>query len=112
MLRDHLLGPEFFDAERHPAIGFESDRARLGEDGTIAVTGRLTIRNVTRAVLATGTYAAELEDPFGFTRAAIELTTTIDRRDFGMTWNVPLPKGGDALGAEVTVTVGLELLAD
>ncbi|MEA2254148.1 MAG: hypothetical protein QOG35_193 [Solirubrobacteraceae bacterium] len=109
-LRSHVLGADFLDADNHPAIGFESVSAVLGEDGTITVQGRLTIRNVTRTVVASGTYAAPVEDPYGATRAAIELTTTIDRRDYGMTWNLPLPKGGDALGTQVTLTVHLELI--
>lgn len=111
-LRAHVLGADFFDADSHPAIGFESDCAVLGAEGTITVAGRLTIRNVTRMVVANGTYAPPVEDPYGATRAAIELTTTIDRRDYGMTWNMPLPKGGDALGTQVTLTVQLELIGD
>ncbi len=111
-LRSHLLGEDFFDAERHPRIAFRSAPARAAEDGSITLQGELTIRNVTRPVVATGTLVGPVEDPFGGTRAALELTATIDRRDYGMTWNMPLPKGGDALGAEVTITVHLELVAD
>ncbi len=111
-LRTHLLGEDFFDAERHPRIAFRSAPARAAEDGSITLQGELTIRNVTRPVVATGTLVGPVEDPFGGTRAALELQATIDRRDYGMTWNMPLPKGGDALGTEVTITVHLELLAD
>ncbi|MEA2154725.1 MAG: hypothetical protein QOE11_865 [Solirubrobacteraceae bacterium] len=111
-LRAHVLGTDFLDADHHPAIAFESDPARLGHDGTITVEGRLTIRNVTRSVVATGTYATPVEDPYGNTRAAIELSATVDRRDYGMTWNMPLPNGGDALATQVTLTVQLELIGD
>jgi polyisoprenoid-binding protein YceI len=110
--RNHVLGADFLDARRHPVIVFRSDPIHLGEDGSIAVDGQLTIRNVTREVVATGTWSAPVEDPYGNMRAAVELTTTVDRRDFGMTWNAPLPKGGDALGTQVTVTVDLELVGD
>jgi polyisoprenoid-binding protein YceI len=110
--RTHVLGPDFFDAERHPVISFESDLVRPGEDGTITVEGSMTIRNVTREIVATGTWKAPVEDPYGNMRAGIELTTTVDRRDYGMAWNAQLPKGGDALGTRVTLTVHLELIGD
>jgi polyisoprenoid-binding protein YceI len=110
--RNHVLGADFLDAGRHPVIVFRSDPAPVGEDGSIAVDGQLTIRNVTRGVIATGTWSAPVEDPYGNMRAAVQLTTTVDRRDYGMTWNAPLPKGGDALGTQVTVTVDLELVGD
>jgi len=109
---NHVLGEDFFDVERHPAIVFESDPAHPSDDGTITVEGRLTIRNVTHPLLATGTWSAPVEDPYGNQRAAIELTATVDRRDYGMTWNASLPKGGDALGTDVTLTVHLELVGD
>jgi polyisoprenoid-binding protein YceI len=111
-LRTHLLGEDFFDAGRHGQITFRSAPARPAADGTITVSGELTIRNVTRPVVATGTVVGPLEDPFGGTRASVELSATIDRRDYGMTWNMPLPKGGDALGTQVEITVHLELIAD
>ena len=108
--RNHVLGADFLDARRHPVIVFRSDPAPVGEDGSIAVDGQLTIRNVTRAVVATGTWSAPVEDPYGNMRAGVELTTTVDRRDYGMTWNAPLPKGGAALGTRVTLTAHLELV--
>ena len=111
-LRTHLLSEDFFNADRHPQITFESESAQLADDGTVTVAGRLTMRNVTRAVTATGTWSSPVEDPYGNTRAALELTATVDRREYGMTWNLPLPKGGDALGTEVVITAHLELIAD
>jgi polyisoprenoid-binding protein YceI len=111
-LRTHLLGPDFFDAERHPEITFRSAPARPAADGSIEVRGELTMRGVRRPVVATGSLAGPVEDPFGATRAALELRATIDRRDFGMTWSLPLPKGGDALGSQVEITVALELVED
>jgi polyisoprenoid-binding protein YceI len=110
-LRTHLLGEDFFDADRHPQIAFAGQAAEANADGTITVEGDLTMRNVTRRVVATGTWTEPVEDPFGGVRAAIELSTTVDRRDYGMTWNMPLPKGGDALGHQVEMTVHLELVA-
>lgn len=111
-LRQHLLSDDFFAAERHPEIAFAAtEAAEPRDDGTIAVRGLLTIRNVSREVVATGTWTAPVEDPFGGVRGAIELTTTVDRRDYGMVWQLPLPKGGDALGTAVEITAHLELIA-
>ena len=109
-LRQHLLGPDFFDASRHPAIAFETDPFVPDADGIVTVRGRLTIRTVTREVVVTGRYTEPVEDPFGGVRGALELDTAIDRRDFGMTWNLPLPRGGDALGTDVVLTAHLELV--
>jgi polyisoprenoid-binding protein YceI len=111
-LRSHLLSDDFFAAERHPEITFASSGPAVpGADGRIAVPAVLTIRNVARDVVATGTWTAPVEDPFGAVRAALQLSATIDRRDFGMTWNLALPNGGDALGHEVEITAHLELVA-
>ncbi len=108
--RTHVLSGEFLDTQHHPAISFESAPARANDDATITVGGKLTIRNVTLDVVAEGTWSAPLEDPYGNMRAAIALTTVIDRRDFGITWNTALPKGGDALGTDLTLSVHLELV--
>ncbi len=110
-LRTHLLSEDFFDAARHPEIAFVSEPSRPAADGTIVMPGRLTIRNVTRDVVARGTWTAPVEDPFGGVRAALELEVVVDRRDFGMTWNMPLPRGGDALGVDVAISAHLELVA-
>ena len=111
-LRSHLMGEDFFDAAHHPRITFRSQPARPAADGAVSLEGELTIRNVTRRVVAEGTWVGPIEDPYGSQRAALELKATVDRRDFGMTWNMPLPKGGDALGTAVEITVHLELIGD
>ena len=106
-LAAHLLAPDFFDAERHPQLRFVS--SRLDVDGDrVEVEGDLTIRGVTRPVRGTGTIAGPVEDPYGSTRLGVRLEAVVDRREFGLEWNMPLPKGGFALGNEVTVLVDLE----
>jgi polyisoprenoid-binding protein YceI len=111
--RAHVLGDEFLAADRHPQITFRAAGLELGEPGgPVSVTGELTIRGITRRVQASGDWAAPVEDPFGSVRAALELETTIDRRDYGITWNMPLPKGGDALATQVRLVVHLELVEE
>jgi polyisoprenoid-binding protein YceI len=109
--RAHVLGEEFFAAEQHPEVVFRSISTDLTDDGSATVRGELTIKGITREVVATGTWAAPTEGPWGGQVAALELATELDRTQFGMTWNAPLPKGGNILAEKVTLTVHLELQA-
>ncbi|HEX6698465.1 MAG TPA: YceI family protein [Solirubrobacteraceae bacterium] len=105
-MRASVLGPEFFDAERHPEILFRSTAVRLADYGRAEVEGELTIRGITRPVTATGYYASPRESTFGEI-AGLELQTSFDRRDFGFDWQMKLPGGGDAVGWEVEVDIDL-----
>jgi polyisoprenoid-binding protein YceI len=108
--REHVVrGDDFFAADVHPRLTFRSTSVELAEDGRALVSGELAIRGVSGSVIATGTFAPPTEDPFGGTRVGLELAATIDRRTWGMDWQMPLPNGGDALGWEVDVTAHLEL---
>jgi polyisoprenoid-binding protein YceI len=109
--REHVVnGADFFDAGNHPEITFRSENVQLHDDGTVAVAGELTIKGITKPVVATGTYQPLIEDPYGSIRTAVELTATVDRREWGMDWQAPLPGGGDALGYDVTLSVHAELV--
>jgi len=107
-LAGHLQSPDFFDAERHPELRFESDSIRI-DGGEAVVDGRLTIKGQTRPVEARGTIVGPHEDIAGNTKLGLELTAIVDRTEFGLNWNAPLPKGGVALGNDVTLSVDLEL---
>jgi len=106
-LAAHLKSAEFFDVERHPRLRFVSTRVALDGD-RVEVEGDLTIRGVTRPVRGTGTITGPVDDPYGDVRMGIELEAAVDRREFGLEWNMPLPKGGFALGNEVRILVHLE----
>jgi polyisoprenoid-binding protein YceI len=110
-LRDHILSADFFDAEHHPTVRFRSTDVDLRDDGSAVVRGELTMRGVTREVVATGTYSAPIVDLAGQARGALELEADVDRTDFGMTWQAPLPGGGKALDERVRLEVHLELVA-
>ena len=111
--RAHVVhGADFFEADTFPLVVFRSTRIELGDDRSAAVVGELEIRDVSRAVTATGTYSPTITDPFGVSRAALELRATIDRRDWEMHWQLPIPDGGDALGWEVEITADLELVRE
>ena len=85
---------------------------RLAGDGTAAVHGELTIKGITRALVAHGTYVEPIEDIYGGLRGALDLTATIDRRAFGLTWQAQLPGGGDVVSWDVELTAHLELVQE
>jgi polyisoprenoid-binding protein YceI len=108
-LAAHLGSPEFFDVERYPEIRFESTSIRRDGD-ELTVDGELTIKDHTHPVQGRGTIADPHEDIGGNTKLGIALETELDRTEFGLNWNAPLPKGGVALADEVTLQVELELI--
>jgi len=89
----HLVSGDFFDAEQFPALTFVSTSVeRDGEDWSI--TGDLTIKDVTKPVTIVFESAGTATDPFGNQRAGFEGSTTINRKDWGLTWNAALETGG------------------
>jgi polyisoprenoid-binding protein YceI len=108
--RAHVLGEEFFDAADHPVVTFRSTELELDEDGTARVVGDLTIKGITREVTGAGTWQPPVPAPWGdAVVGSLELSAQIDRTEFGMTWNAPLPKGGNILAEQVTLTIHVEL---
>jgi polyisoprenoid-binding protein YceI len=105
-LAAHLRSPEFFDADNHPTIEFRSAAVRVDGE-SLTVDGYLTVKGHTEPVTATGTIS-EPAEAFAGTTLAITLEAIIDRTNFGLNWNVPLPKGGVALANDITLTMDLE----
>jgi polyisoprenoid-binding protein YceI len=107
-LEAHLQSPDFFDAERHPDLTFVSRSIeRAGDE--LKVTGDVTIKGHTEPVELTGAITEPIADPYGGTRYGLKLQTVIDRRNFGVSWNNPLPNGEPALSNEVVLTADLQL---
>jgi polyisoprenoid-binding protein YceI len=102
-LNAHLQSPEFFDAERYPELSFESSEIERNGDA-VTVRGVITIRGEQRLVELTGTINDPITDAFGRDRLGLRLETDVDRTQFGLNWNAPLPGGGDALANEVKLT--------
>jgi len=109
-LEAHLRSPDFFDAQLHPELRFESSDLAIGEDGTVALDGELTIRGIARPVTGRGRYVHVDADMAGGERIGLALEATVDRREFDLNWNAPLPKGGFVLGNDVTLVVALEFV--
>ena len=108
--RAHVLSAEFFDAANHPEVTFESTELDLREDGTAVVKGDLTIKGITKPIEATGSWTAPAADAFGNTRGHLNLEAVIDRTEWDMNWNMPLPSGGNVLNNDVTLTVEVSLV--
>ncbi len=111
-LKGHLLSPEFFDAERHPRLSFETSELSVDEDGTARLRGELEIRGTKHEVEASGRFARLGADLAGNSRVGLSLEASVDRRSFGLDWNAELPSGGEVLDYEVSIAVELELVEE
>jgi polyisoprenoid-binding protein YceI len=110
-LQAHLLSPEFFDADQHAEIRFEST-GELSPNGTkVEIPGEITIKGITRPATLVGTVNGPLTDAFGKERVGLKLQAVVDRTQFGITWNMPLPSGEQALANDVTLKADLQLVA-
>lgn len=105
-LLGHLLSPDFFDAERTPDVRFVSTDVDVA-GGEARVRGELTLRGATRQVELTGTASGPLTDAYGRERLGLRLATVVDRTQFGLEWNTPLPNGRKALADEVALEAEL-----
>lgn len=107
--RGHVLGPDFFDAERYPEATYESTDVHI--DGTdVTIKGNLTLKGQTREVTVSGTIGNPGPNLGGTETIAVHLDTTINRQDYGVSWNTELPNGAKVLGDDVKIEVVLELV--
>lgn len=104
---NHLRSGDFFDVENHPTITFESTRISGG--GTdYTVEGDLTIKGTTKPVRIDMTYGGLMADPWGNEKAIFSGTTSINREDFGLTWNQALETGGWLVGKKVDIELEVQ----
>ncbi len=106
----HLLSADFFDAEKYPVITFKSRRIEPHKGGRYAIVGDLTIRDITREVVFDTEFGGIAMDPWGNQRAGFSAEASINRKDFGLTWNVALETGGVVVGETVKVSLEAELV--
>jgi len=105
----HLQSPDFFDTGRYPTLAFTSASVAL-EGSTLVVDGDLTIKGVTKPVVLTGELVGTGSDPWGNERVGLDLATKIDRTQWGLDWNAPLPGGGFLLPDTVTLTASFSAI--
>jgi polyisoprenoid-binding protein YceI len=99
----HLKSNDFFDMATYPEITFTSTAVSQRDAENYEVTGDLTIKGVTRPVTVDFELAGGATDPFGNQRIGLEGRTTVNRKDWGVTWNAPLETGGVLVGEKVTL---------
>jgi polyisoprenoid-binding protein YceI len=108
---DHLRSADFFDVEHHPTAGFRS--ADLSVDGARAtVQGELTIKGVSRPVALAVEYLGHARDPWDNDRAVFSAAATINREDWGLTWNMVLDAGGLLVSKEIRLEIEVELIRE
>lgn len=107
----HLRSPDFFDAENHKELTFKSKRVE-GSGSDYKVTGDLTIRGTTHEVVLDVEYAGGGKDPWGNERVGFTARTSINRKDYGLTWNAALETGGVLVGEKVEIEIDVEALKD
>jgi polyisoprenoid-binding protein YceI len=108
-LAAHLQSPDFFDAERFPTLRFVAEDVDL-DSKSVVVPGQITIKGVTKPVEVTGTLSEPMADAYGNERLGLKLSARVDRTDFGVDWNMPLPTGDQALANDVTIVAELQLV--
>ena len=107
----HLRSADFFDVETYPEIIFRSTKIQAvkgGDEEVYNVTGTLDMHGVTKEITLPVTYLGAVKDPWGNDKAGFETTAKINRKDFGMVWNVALDAGGWILSEDVKVHINLE----
>lgn len=104
----HLRSADFFDVATYPELRFVGKRVQPRADSEIDVVGDLTIKGVTREVVLHVEQHGQAKDPWGNLRAAFTARTSIDRKDFGLTWNQALETGGVMVGDRVEIEAEIE----
>ena len=104
----HLRSPDFFDVEKYPKITFKSTKVTPTGNNQYRVTGNLTMHGVTKEETFHADYSGQVKDPYGLQRAAFSVKGKINRKDFGLNWNVALETGGVLVGEDVNIEIDLE----
>jgi polyisoprenoid-binding protein YceI len=104
----HLKSPDFFDVAQHPELRFVGKRVLSRSEAEIDVVGELTLKGITREVVLRVEQHGQAKDPWGNLRAAFTAKTSIDRKDFGLTWNQVLETGGVMVGDRVDIEADIE----
>jgi polyisoprenoid-binding protein YceI len=107
---NHLRSADFLDAQKFPTLRYRSRRVEAPSKDRLRVTGDLTIRDVTREVVLDVEYGGQGKDPWGNQRVGFSATTSINRKDFGLTWNQALETGGLLVADRVDIEIELQAI--
>jgi polyisoprenoid-binding protein YceI len=110
-MRDgHLKSPDFLDVEKYPTLHFKSTRIEHVEDEEYRVTGNLTIHGVTKEVTLDAEYSGQLKDAYSNLRAGLSARGTINRKDWGLNWNMVLEAGGVLVSDKIKIEIDLSVI--
>ena len=109
---NHLRSSDFLDVRNHPRITFRSTKVAPTGRNEYKVTGDLTIRGVTRPATLDVRFLGQGKSPFDDTRVGFAAQTTLNRHDFGVSWNSEMKDGGVVVGDEVTVIIDAEAILE
>jgi polyisoprenoid-binding protein YceI len=107
---EHLRSADFFDVEQYPTITFRSTRVVHDGHGEFSLYGDLSVRDVTKPVVLRGEYLGTQDSPFGDTRAGFSASTEINRKDWGIDFNVALETGGLLVGDKIKLDIDVEAI--
>ena len=105
----HLRSGDFFDVETYPTLTFKSNRIQLIDEETAKLYGDLTIKDVTKEVVLDVEYMGQAQSPWGTINAGFTGSTTINRKDWDLNWNLALETGGFLVGDKIQINIELEL---
>jgi polyisoprenoid-binding protein YceI len=105
---DHLRTADFFEVAKYPELTFKSTSVKRTGEGQYVVAGDFTLKGVTKRIEFPFTMTGAITDPWGNMRFGVDAKTTIDRRDYGITWGKALAAGGVDVGNEVSIHLALE----
>jgi polyisoprenoid-binding protein YceI len=107
----HLKSPDFFDVAKYPAITFKATKYEsVDGDGSYELFGDLTVKEVTRNIKLDVEFGGVVKDPWGNTKAGFTINGKINRKDFGLVWNVVTEAGGILVGEEVKIACEAQLI--
>lgn len=106
----HLKSADFFDAENHPKLTFVSTTFTKTNDDEYELTGELSLHGITKTVKLPAEFSGLMKDPWGNTKAGLNISGKINRKDWGLNWNSALETGGVLVSEEARLNIELQLL--
>jgi polyisoprenoid-binding protein YceI len=107
----HLKGPDFFDAAKYPNITFKGTKYEsVDDDGSYELYGDLTVKEVTKNIKLDVEFGGVVKDPWGNTKAGFTINGKINRKEFGLVWNVVTEAGGVLVGEDVKIACEVQLI--
>ncbi len=107
----HLKSDDFFNADAYPQLRFESTRFEKTGGQTYKVTGNLTIRDITKEVELDVVHGGTVVDPYGNTKAGFDITGTINRKEFGLSWNAVTEAGNVVVSDKIKLYLNVQLVS-